>query len=848
MTGRRAAQDAWPLAFRLARREFRAGLSRLHIFIACLILGVASIAGIGSVSEALLDGLKQNGRALLGGDIDLRVSQQEITPEQLAWLTAEAEVSKVSEMRAMARNPAPGGKRVLVEVKAIDELYPLYGQLQLDPEMTLAAALAPQKGAWGAVIEAGVLQRLGLALGDQVELGDATFRINAVLQHEPDRVTRGLILGPPFIVSGAALSATGLNQPGSLIHHHYRLRLPAEEGLAAFREKIEASFPDAAWRITDARKASPRTERFINRLTQFLTLVGLASLLIGGVGVGNAVRSYLEGKTETIATLKCLGASGRLIFRIYLIQILVLAGFAGIAGLFLGALCPILLAPLLDEALGWQSAAGLHLGPLVTAAAFGLLTAVTFSLWPLARAGRISPAQLFRDKLAPSTSAPRLVALAGPALAAAILAGLVILTASDRVVATWFVVSALGAMGLFTLAGVALRRLAGRMTRRTKTVLRLALANLARPGAATGPVILSLGLGLTLLVAIALIEGNLAREIDRALPKEAPSFYFIDIQPDQIEGFTSLVKRNGEEALLDAVPMLRGRITAINGTPPDQMEIPDEVAWVFQGDRGLTWTRTPLADAELTSGDWWPEDHNGELLVSLDAAVGSGLGIGPGDTLTINVLGRALTATIANLRQIDWSSLGINFVLVFSPGVLEQAPQSHIATVKVPPEAETLLEIAVTDRFPNVSSVRVKEALHQVGQLMGQIALTIKAVAGFAILAGILVLAGALASGQQRRLYDSVLFKVLGATRGHIALTYLIEYGLLGLVSALLASVLGSLAAYLVLTEVMHTSFHFQVGPVVNTVAAATILTLLFGFSATYRALGQKAAPLLRNH
>ena len=319
-------------------------------------------------------------------------------------------------------------------------------------------------------------------------------------------------------------------------------------------------------------------------------------------------------------------------------------------------------------------------------------------------------------------------------------------------------------------------------------------------------------------------------------------------RPDQLEGFTSLVKRNGEEALLDAVPMLRGRITAINGTPTDQMEIPDEVAWVFQGDRGLTWTRTPLADAELASGDWWPEDHNGELLVSLDAAVGSGLGIGPGDTLTINLLGRSLTATIANLRQIDWSSLGINFVLVFSPGVLEQAPQSHIATVKVPPEAETLLEIAVTDRFPNVSSVRVKEALHQVGQLMGQIAITIKAVAGFAILAGILVLAGALASGQQRRLYDSVLFKVLGATRGHIALTYLIEYGLLGLVSALLASVLGSLAAYLVLTEVMHASFQFQVGPVVNTVVAATILTLLFGFSATYRALGQKAAPFLRNH
>lgn len=852
MSGIVAPEDSWRLAFRLARREFRAGLSRLSIFVACLILGIAAIAGIGSVSAALMASLQENGRALLGGDIDLRLAHREIDQTQSTWLASQGALSHIAEIRAMARNPAPEGKRVLVELKAVDEAYPLYGAVALSPPMSLAEALAPETSAdgdvlWGAVIEAALLQRLGLALGDQVDLGEAHFRITALLKSEPDRVTRGLILGPPFMTSKAALAATALNRPGSLIRHHYRLRLPPDNDLAAFRETLEARYPDAAWRVTDARHASPRTERFISRLTQFLTLVGLASLLIGGVGVGNAVRSYLEGKTETIASLKCLGASSRLIFRIYFLQILSIAAVATLIGLALGALCPIIAAPLLADTLGWRIDADLYPKVLAYAAAFGLLTAVTFSLWPLTHAKAVSAAQLFRDKLAPAAAGARWRSLAAPLSAAAALALLVVATASDQGVAAWFVAGAAGAMLLFYLAAAGVRRLATILTRHSKTVLRLALANLQRPGAATGSVILSLGLGLTLLVAIAMIESNLARQVEQVMPAEAPSFYFIDIQPDQLTDFQGLVTARTGDGLMETVPILRGRITAIDDKPIDAWTIPDEVAWVFRGDRGLTWTAEPPEGAELARGDWWPPDYDGPPQVSLDAAVGEALGIGPGDSLTVNVLGRPVTANIANLRKIDWSGLGINFVLVFSPGLLSKAPQSHIATVKVPAADETALEIAVTDRFPNISSVRVKEALQQVGALMGQIAVTVKAVAAFAIASGILVLAGALASGQRQRLYDAVVFKVLGATRRRIALAYLIEYGLLGLVSALLASLVGSLAAYVVLTEVMHADFRFEARSLLTTLLTATLLTLLFGFFATYRALGQKPAPMLRN-
>jgi putative ABC transport system permease protein len=298
---------------------------------------------------------------------------------------------------------------------------------------------------------------------------------------------------------------------------------------------------------------------------------------------------------------------------------------------------------------------------------------------------------------------------------------------------------------------------------------------------------------------------------------------------------------------LQQVPMLRGRIAAVNGVPPGELDIPGDVQWVFRGDRGLTWMREPRAVDKVTAGAWWPADYDGAPLVSLHDEVADALGIGPGDKLTINILGRDVEVTIANLREVDWSNLSINFVMIFSPGLLEQAPQSHIATVKADAETEDALEIAVTDRFVNVSSIRVKEALEQVAVLIAQVAVAVRAIAGVALVAGVLVLAGAVAAGHHRRVYDAVVLKVLGATRRTVAQTFLLEYGLLGLVTAAIAAVIGTLAAWLVLTEIMHADFVFLPGAVITTAALATAITVGFGFAGTWRALGQKAAPLLRN-
>jgi len=848
------------LALSLARRELRGGLRGFRTFLASLMLGIGAIAAVGTLTGSLLDGLRGDGQVLLGGDLDLRLVHREITDAQRAWLEARGRLSQVVELRAMAHR---NGRRALIELRAVDSAYPLYGAVELHPARPLAELLAYRDGAWGLAADASLLRRLemdpeALGVATRLRIGELTYEVRALVAREPDRSTRIAAFGPRVLVAYESLAETGLLQPGSLNHHHYRLRLPETADSAALRRDLAVAFPAAGWRVRDTSEAAPGLARFIDRLGLFLTLIGLTALLIGGVGIGNAVRGYLESRTSTIATLKCLGASSRLIARIYWIQILFLALVGIVAGLVLGLAAAYLAGALIGEFFAWQTRFAVHALPLATATAFGLLTAVAFSLWPLAHACALAPASLFRDKIAPAPwPRRRLAARAYGAigLATLALAGLVVATSTDHGVGLWFVACAAGALLLFHGAGAGLVALVRRLPRPRRAALRLALANLVRPGAPTVGVVASFGLGLTVLVAIALVEFNLANTLGRTLPERAPALYFIDIQPDQVAPFDALVRATPGVGSLRRIPMLRGRIVSVNGIAPEDMEIPPEIAWVFRGDRGLTWSREPPPNAEITAGDWWPPDYAGPPLLSLDAEVARALGLGLGDRIGVNLLGRDVEAEIASLRAIDWTGLNLNFVMMFSPGLLEGAPQTHIATVEIPPgaapdsraEIEDALERRVTDRFANVSAIRVRDALAAVIGIMSHVALAVHAAAAVALLAGVLVLGGALAAGQQRRIYDAVVLKVLGATRGYLLRAYLMEYGILGLVTAGLAAGLGSLAAYVVVTELLHLGFTFQAAPVAAVALPGVAVTLALGFLGTWRALDRKAAPLLRN-
>ena len=850
MSAKTAPLASLPLAWRLARRELRGGMrSRFRgfrIFLSCLALGTAAIAAVGSVSASLEAGLAADARALLGGDVELRIFHRPATTEQTGWLRENGAVSEIIELRAMARNPAAEKQR-LVELKAIDDRYPLVGEVGLGGGGGLAAALALRDGVHGIVVETSLLARLELSVGDRLKLGDIEFRIADTLAREPDKATRGIQFGPSVIVSRAALEETGLLRPGSLSRHLYRIVLSKGVSVADFRARLSTAFPDAAWRIRDLGEAAPGLQRFIDRMTLFLTLVGLSALLIGGVGVGNAVHAFLVQRTASIATLKCLGAPARLVLTIYLMQIAVLALVGTAIGLVIGAAAPAIATPFMIGLLPVDPRPGIYPGPLLLAACFGMLTALAFSLWPLLRARTIPAANLFRQAVAPLTGRPPLRDLIPPLVVALALAALTILSARDEKLAVWFVGGSIAALAGFRLAATLAMRAARAWPRPRRPRLRLAIANLHRPGAPTASVVLSLGLGITTLVSITMIEQNLNRQIDIVVNDQAPAFYFIDIQPDQVAGFEALVKSMPGAGAVERVPMLRGRITAIAGTPVSNLKEPHQHSWIVRGDRGLTWSRTPpRRGSRIVAGQWWPEDYSGPTLISFDADAAESFGVGIGDTISFNILGRRITARIANLRRIDWMSMGMNFVVIFSPGALESAPQINIATVAIDAAGEDALETAVTEKFPNVSAIRVREVLEEVHEILGSIDAAMKAVAAVAIAAGVLVLAGAIAAGRRQRIYDAVVLKTLGATRRDLLLVYLIEFALLGLLTAAIAALAGSIAAWFITTDIMRMEWSFTPAAMVTTTAICVAATMIFGIMGAWRALGQKAAPLLR--
>ncbi len=841
-----SASPSWLYPLRLARRELRGGLAGLRIFVACVVLGVAALAGIGSLAAALEAGIAGDARALLGGDVEARLAYRPADAAERAFLARSGALSEVAALRAMARTP-DGSRQSLIELKAVDAAYPLYGRVSLSPAQGLDRALGPRDGVFGAVVAPAILDRLAVKLGDPIRIGRANFQLRGTIVGEPNAAISGLILGPRAIIPAAALAETGLIQPGALVTYDYRVRLAAGAEAAAWVKAARAAFPQAGWQLRGFADAARPLQGLIGRLAQFLTLVGLTALLVGGVGIGNAVRGHIAAKTATIATLKCLGGATRLVFAVYLIELLALALLGIGAGVAVGALLPLAVRPFLAGVLPVSARLGLYPAPLALAALYGLLTVLVFSLWPLAAIGRIPAGALFRDLVDGRRRrlVPPIAATATAVLAAA-LAALVIADAQDRALAWWFVLGAIGVFAIFRAAGAAVMIGAGKLGRPRRPLLRLALANLYRPGAPTAQIMLSLGIGLTVMVAVALVEGNLAREIDTRLPEEAPAFFFIDIQPGQLAGFEKIV-RSTPGAHLEQVPMMRGRITRLNGVPVEHAAVAPGARWALRSDRGLTYAARLPAGSRLVAGTWWPPDYHGPPLVSFDVGLAHGMGLKVGDSLTVNLLGREITARIANLRAIDWRRLGINFALVFAPGTLEAAPQTHLAAVYLPRSREEGLVRRVTGRFPNVSAIPVREALAAIGRVVGLIGAAVRLTALVALAAGALVLGGAIAASHRRRVYEAVVLKVLGATRGAILAGFLIEYGLLGLLAALIAGALGSLAAAFVVVRLMRFDWLFLPGPLLATLGLALLLTLGLGLAGTWRALGAKPAPYLRN-
>ena len=838
------------LALSIALRELRAGAGRLSIFVLCIALGVAAVAAIGSLSASFDEALARQGRLLIGGDLSFELIHRQADSAERAALESLGEVSESASFRAMARSAE--GKSALVEVKAVDNAYPLYG----DVSITRAERPGP---VWRdpdvVLVERTLLDRLNLDIGSKIAIGDATVTIGGILGEQPDRLADRLAYGPKLLMFRDTLAHTGLVQPGSLIRWTYRVKLPEarsadKEFLVETRNNVEKQFPQSGFAIHDWTDPAPSLRRDADRFTQFISFVGLTALLLGGIGVGNAIRSYMAKKREVIATFKCLGATSRLVLLVYLIQALLLATVGIAIGLLIGALTPALLAALYADALPITLAVEPHPMPLIAAALAGLLTMVLFVLWPLGRAASVSPAVLMRAHLSEERERSPWPYAVGSAVAGIALFALAIAGSEERAITASISAGIVLAFLLLTGFGLLVQRLAAKLRRAKPTSLALAIASIGGPGSLARAIAVSLGLGLGLLVATALIHRALLKEIEGNIEADAPAYYFVDVEESDIGKFGDTVKAIVPDAKLDDAPMLRGRIVALKGVPAEKVEADPDARWVLSGDRGLTYTDAVPPASTLVEGTWWPKDYSGSPLVSFDAELAKGLGLKLGDTITVNILGRNVDAKIASLRKIDWESLAINFVMVFSPNTLAGAPHRSLTTLELPKGTDPALEgkviQALSERFPLVTAVKVGDIVAAAKELLAKVMTAIKATAGVTLLIGAAVLAGAVAAGQQQRKYLAVLYKTLGATRWRIVSAELLEFGLLGLATALLSVLVATITAWALCKWAFDVTFVFSPLAVLETVLLALALVLTVGALTTWRLLSVKAAPYLR--
>lgn len=834
---------ALPTLWRIARRDLSASFRGLRLLFLCLFLGVAALAAIGSLTAAITGELTRKGRVLLGGDIEIALTQRYATAEEKQVMADLGRVSETVRLRAMARGGS--GPPMLAELKGVDDVYPLYGSLTV--RTPAGVRPAPRPGPGEVLVEQGLAERLGVGPGSVIGFGRSEFRVAGVLDEEPDRVGEGFSLGPAALIRLEDLAATGLIQPGSLFQTKYRVKVPAGQAGRPDRlaESLKREHGEAGWQVRDHGRAAPGASRFFERMGQFLGLIGLAALVIAGIGVSNGVSGYLSARRGSIATLKVLGASGRDIAGIYFLQVGVVAGAAILAGLAAGAAAPSAILSLIGDRLPVRPEFSLHPAPLVLAATQGLLIAFIFTWLPLARAGSTPPAAIWRAALEPSgRPARRDLLVIGAAVLLSV--GLALGTADQPLFSAGVLAAAGGALLLLMGVGIGVKALARRLPRPASPLLRLAISNLHRPGAQTPALVIAMGLSLTLFVLIAAIQTSLDAEIARSVPARAPAQFVLDVPSSGAETFRKAVTGAAPGARVDLVPALRGMITAYGDQRVRDLKVIPREAWVLRGERGVTYAADLPEGSRITAGAWWPRDYSGPPLVSLDERVAEALALKVGDTLTVSVLGREIPARIASLRRIDWETMGFNYMMVFPPSTLAGAPHTLAGAVSLPQDRETASARAILAAFPGVSVISVREVLGQARTLLDQMALAVLAAASVTLLAGMAVLTGAVAAARQARTYDAVVLKTLGATRGQLLWVQALEYGLLGLLLGAVALAVGLGGAWWIIVQVFEFSWSPDWGRVLSTLGAGLAVTLVLSLAGALPILSARPASALR--
>ncbi|MGZ8382655.1 MAG: ABC transporter permease [Nitrospira sp.] len=885
-----------PFWLTMAWRELRSAWRHFLYFLACIALGVGAVVGVSLFSANVEQAVLKEARGLLGGDLEIRLSRP-IGPQGVTVLQGLNErgvrTTRVSELVAMAsrddRSQGAAEQSQLVELKAVESQYPLYGVLRVEPDRPLMNLLRMTKSTCretchGAVVQESLLIRLGLIVGDAVKIGQASFRITGVIHTEPDRMANMFSLGPRVLVSQEGLVAADLVKPGSRLRERHLLKLPASIDLSPLLYELRSRLAGESARVSSYRDAQPQLKQFLDQLTRYLGLVGLTALFVGGIGVALSIQAFIREKFQSIAILKTLGADTNTSIQWYLGPAVGLGAVGSSVGIGIGitvqgllpqAVSTLLATDLLQQIEFSSVLSPAALAPLAKGLSLGVLTTVLFSLWPLLTIREIKPAAIFRREVEgdsrvvlqgePSlrrrvtrllTIDPvRTLAAAGIGLG---LAGLSVWQAGSLTIGGLFIGGLLVAVVALVLAAKALLIVMRSLPVPPSLSMRQAMGNIQRPGGQTLGVMVSIGVGVMVILAIALLEHALVRQVGENRPTDSPTFFFIDIQPDQAQGFLALVHQRTGDLATQLTPLVRSRLHAINGrtvqVEPEQEDQADHTReekrknWYASREYVLTFLDELPKDNTIVKGVWWkPRQVFARPQVSVEEEAAKGLGIDLGAIVDLNVQGAIIQAEVSSIRRVEWGNFSTNFYMIFSPGSLEGAPMTYVATAHVSPQDEVALQSAVVAAFPNVTAINIGEVLSAFARVLDRLSLAIRAVALFCLLAGGLVMAAALAATRYRRLYEAVILKALGATRALIARSFAAEYALLGCVAGTIGIVLASAFSWAILRYVLELPWSLEPSLLVMGLVCTVLLTLLVGFLSTYRILGQPPLTVLRH-
>ncbi|MGV8855478.1 MAG: ABC transporter permease [Devosia sp.] len=841
---------AW---LRIALIDLRGSAARFTILIACLALGVAAIGVVSSVRSAVETAIARDARSILGGDLELRSPRVDIAPEVLAALDRLGTVNREVQLNTQAQK---GDLTAFLSLRGVGDAYPLVGQVTLAPGALpgdTAALLGEQSGVMGILLSSQAALRLDARPGDMVRIGTLEIQLRGIIETLPDQATLGFQLGAPALVSDAALPLAGLRQEGVLNQFRYKVLLKNGD-FAATRTALEAQFPEHEWQVRSPRQATETIARFVTIFGNFMLLVALSSMVVGGLGAANAVTAYIGERQASIATMRALGASGNRIVVHFLAQIVFLSLLSIVIGLIAIALGTFAVLPLLAGLVGLDLPTALDLRAMAAAAGIGLVIAIIFAWLPLLRARSIRPALLFRAGgssnlepqdwrhwLAPTALLPLLLGFG-------LLFALTLVIANDAVLVAFYFAGAAVAFVLLRLAAAGLIVVLRRLPPPPNRLLRMALSAIVRPGAPTATVLVSMGMGLSLLLLIVTTQSNINDQIAAEVTTEAPAFVLLDIDKTQLGALDSFAAATPDIAAFKTIPMLRGTITALNGAPPppSDEEMSRDVADMFRGDTALTWSAAMPQDTVIAEGNWWPADYAGAPEVSLSTEMQEALNLSIGDTIEISIAGRPLVMTIASFRLIDWRSPNFNFRIIVSPGLIESAPQSSFGTISVLPGTDHVVEAGLIKAFPLLNFVPVGDTLARVRAVFDGLINAIALVSSTAVLAGMLVLAGALSVGRQQREADAVVMKVLGARRSDVIAAFLIEYALLGAIAAMLATGIALLGAWAASTWLLDIDFAVPATELGLVALLVIVVTIITGAATTWSAMSTAPAARLR--